>query len=77
SGRMGLRPARMGAKEAHAFLEALFPAETYYAIHLNLIRLGREVCQARRPQCERCPVREWCDYAPSRDPFPSSRDAAP
>lgn len=62
SGRIGLRPARMSVEYAHAFLEALFPPEAYYTVHLNLIRLGREVCQARRPQCERCPVREWCDY---------------
>lgn len=63
SGRIGLRPAQMSVEEAHAFLGALFPPETYYAAHLNLIRLGREVCQARRPRCQQCPIREWCDYA--------------
>ncbi|MEJ5240044.1 MAG: endonuclease III [Anaerolineales bacterium] len=66
TGRIGLRPPKMSVEEAHSFLEALFPPETYYAAHLNLIRLGREVCQARRPQCERCPIREWCDYGRGR-----------
>jgi endonuclease-3 len=34
----------------------------YYTAHLNLIRLGREVCHARKPDCPRCPVLELCDY---------------
>ncbi len=66
TGRIGLRPPKMSIEEAHSFLEALFPPETYYAAHLNLIRLGREVCQARRPQCERCPIRSWCEYGMGR-----------
>jgi endonuclease-3 len=61
TGRIGLRPPHMTVEQAHPFLEQLFPPETYYAAHLNLIRLGREICQARRPQCERCPLVELCD----------------
>ena len=38
------------------------PSETYYAFHLNLIRHGREVCQARQPRCELCVLRDLCDY---------------
>jgi endonuclease-3 len=38
------------------------PPRTYYDFHLNLIRHGREVCQARRPRCERCVLRDLCDY---------------
>jgi len=48
TGRIGLRPERMTVEQAHAHLESLFPPETYYAAHLNIIRLGREICQARR-----------------------------
>ena len=62
TGRLGLRPAKVSSDQAHALLGELFPAETYRASHLNLIRLGREVCQARRPACERCPLTKWCDY---------------
>lgn len=62
TGRLGLRPEKMTVEEAHAHLEALFPPETYYAAHLNLIRLGREVCRARKPACATCPVRLLCDY---------------
>lgn len=63
TGRIGLRPEKMTVEEAHPHLESLFPPETYYAAHLNLIRLGREVCSPRNPACERCPLQLICDYA--------------
>jgi len=64
TGRTGLRPAKMTVERAHVHLEKLFPPETYYAAHLNLIRLGREVCHPRRPDCPQCPVKKLCDYEP-------------
>src|SRR5574341_1035485 len=62
TGRIGLRPEKMTVEQAHPHLEGLFPPETYYAAHLNIIRLGREICQARRPRCEVCPIIKLCDY---------------
>lgn len=62
SGRLGIRPYSMNANRAHDHLAELFPPETYYAVHLNLIRLGREICQARKPLCPRCPLQSFCDY---------------
>jgi endonuclease-3 len=62
SGRLGLRPEKMTADQAHVYLGQLFQPESYYAAHLNLIRLGREVCQARRPNCPACPLQDLCDY---------------
>lgn len=62
TGRIGLRPEKMTVEQAHPHLESLFPPETYYAAHLNIIRLGREICQARRPRCEVCPIIKMCDY---------------
>jgi Predicted EndoIII-related endonuclease len=62
TGRIGLRPEQMTVEQAHTHLESLFPPETYYAAHLNLIRLGREICTARRANCEVCPIRKLCDY---------------
>ncbi len=63
SGRLGLRPPKMSVEAAHRHLEGLFPPETYYAAHLNLIRLGREICTARKTHCDRCPLRDLCDHA--------------
>jgi endonuclease III len=62
TGRIGLRPERMSVEEAHEHLERLFPSETYYAAHLNIIRLGREICAARQPRCPVCPLRDICMY---------------
>lgn len=62
TGRIGLHPEKMTVEQAHPHLESLFPPETYYAAHLNIIRLGREVCAARKPNCPVCPVRELCDF---------------
>ena len=62
TGRIGLRPERMTVEQAHPHLESLFPPETYYPAHLNIIRLGREICQARRPRCDVCPLVDLCDY---------------
>lgn len=62
TGRIGLRPEKMTVEQAHPYLEGIFPPETYYAVHLNIIRLGREICKARKPECTACPLVEVCDY---------------
>lgn len=62
TGRLGLRPEGMNAEKAHGYLEDQFPVDAYYPVHLNLIHLGREICQARTPECSQCPLRELCDY---------------
>lgn len=62
SGRIGLRPEKMNVEQAHPYLESIFPPETYYAAHLNIIRLGREICGARKPNCPQCPIIKLCEY---------------
>jgi len=62
TGRLGLRPERMNADDAHQYLANLFPPDAYYPDHLNLIRLGREICHARRPNCPVCPLNDLCAY---------------
>lgn len=62
TGRIGLRPTRMNAEKAHEYLADLFPPKSYYSAHLNIIRLGREICHARKPECPRCPLTDLCDY---------------
>jgi len=64
TGRIGLRPEKISVEQAHPYLEDVFPPETYYTAHLNIIRLGREVCAARKPNCPECPVHDLCDYEP-------------
>jgi endonuclease-3 len=61
TGRLGLIPAKMTAEKAHGWLEGIVPEEDYYAFHLQVIQHGREVCDARRPKCETCPLRPECN----------------
>jgi endonuclease-3 len=62
TGRIGLHPQKMSVEQAHPYLESIFPPETYFAAHLNIIRLGREICGARKPHCLNCPINKLCDY---------------
>ncbi|HJW89172.1 MAG TPA: endonuclease III [Anaerolineales bacterium] len=62
TGRLGLCPPKMNAEQSHTHLAELLQPESYYAAHLNLIRLGREICQARKPRCPVCPLKDLCDY---------------
>ena len=31
-------------------------------IDINLLKLGRTICLARKPRCEQCPISSFCDY---------------
>lgn len=67
TGRLGLRPGKMSVEQAHPHLEVLLPPGAFHAAHLNLIRLGREVCAARKPLCGRCPLQDLCAFAKNRE----------
>ena len=62
TGRIGLRPVNLSVEKAHRYLEERIPEDAYYDLHLNLIRLGREVCGARKWHCYRCPVEDLCTF---------------
>ncbi len=61
--RLGWIPATANADKAHDLLAALIPPRLYYRLHLNLIEHGRaRICHAQRPECERCPLKDSCEY---------------
>jgi endonuclease-3 len=62
TGRTGIRPMKMSADQTHIYMEELLPPEAYYPAHLNIIRLGREICNARKPKCNICPINKLCDF---------------
>ena len=62
TGRLGIRPEELNVEKTHPFLEERIPQDAYYDLHLNLIKLGREVCGARKWQCYRCPLEDLCDF---------------
>lgn len=60
--RIGFLPEGISADKAHPVMEAIIPPEDHYAFHINLIQHGRNLCKARKPLCERCPITLHCDY---------------
>jgi endonuclease-3 len=60
--RAGLAPGRTPAEVEQGLL-ARVPAPYLQHAHHWLILHGRYVCLARRPRCEVCAVRPWCDHA--------------
>ncbi|TVR23576.1 MAG: endonuclease III [Anaerolineaceae bacterium] len=62
SKRLGFIPQKLSVNKAHDVMEAIVPPEDYYAFHIYLIRHGRDTCNARSPQCGRCPLTAHCDH---------------
>jgi endonuclease III len=62
TGRIGLRPMGLTVEKTHSYLEERIPEQAFYDLHLNLIRLGRDVCGARKWHCYRCPIEDLCDF---------------
>ena len=62
SGRLGLRPVKMNVEKTHELMEKLFNPDQYSTAHLNIIRLGREICIARKPKCLDCPLQKKCSF---------------
>jgi endonuclease-3 len=60
--RLGLIPEWMGAEKAHAWIVPFLPKGKSLSLHLNLIRFGRSVCKARKPQCSICFLTKECLY---------------
>ena len=60
SRRLGLVPPRASPEATADVLEAAIQPRDYYAFHVNLIRLGREICKAPQPHCHACPLGERC-----------------
>ena len=58
--RIGLIDEGRTAVQAQSDLEALVPADRRPSMHMNLVHLGREVCHARGPLHEICPLAPVC-----------------
>jgi endonuclease III len=61
--RLGMASARASAEQIKRLWESAIEPGAFYGLHLNLIRLGREICRAQRPLCEVCPLQPLCAHA--------------
>lgn len=60
--RLGLVPERASAEKTFWEMQPLVPKGKSYSLHMNLLKLGRTICLARKPKCEKCPVQGECDF---------------
>ena len=60
--RLGMSGRRASAEKIKAVWERLLPEETYFCLHVHIIRHGRTVCKARTPRCADCVLQDECDY---------------
>ncbi len=58
--RLGLVPESAALAKAAFLLEPHVPEDAHVPLHLNLIRLGRELCRPRKPLCPSCPLLPAC-----------------
>ena len=58
--RLGLVPGASTLAKAALSLEPHVGVGDHGPLHLNLIRLGREVCRPRNPLCAECPLLTVC-----------------
>lgn len=58
--RLGLVPASFDLARAALLLEPQVPDGEAVPLHLNLIRLGREICSPRKPRHAECPLLPVC-----------------
>lgn len=40
----------------------LIPKKYFKDVNHILVWHGRNICNARKPQCEKCPIRKYCEY---------------
>lgn len=62
--RLGILPLRTGTIRKQRWLEALIGPEPQrvYAVHVETIEHGRQICKAITPRCPICPLKEVCLY---------------
>ena len=65
SKRLGLLRSNVNADKAHEIFAAIAPPKWVYALHVNLIRHGRQICHAQRPECNMCPLYKECAFVGS------------
>ncbi|BCL79849.1 endonuclease III [Ktedonobacteria bacterium brp13] len=68
SKRLGLIGPKINANQAHTVFAKIAPPDWVYALHVGLIRHGRQICHAQHPKCGECPLYTECAYVGSVNP---------
>ena len=57
---LGFDLSGMDHKQLQTALSEVVPPNLRYALHVNLVAHGRDVCKATSPDCGRCEIRKFC-----------------
>ena len=62
--RLAVVPDRSSTLRKERIIETLIgtDANRMYAVHVETIAHGRQLCRAQTPHCEQCPLRSVCPY---------------
>lgn len=63
--RIGLGKGKTPLAVEEALMKAL-PKDRWTRTHHSFIFHGRNICDARKPQCEICPIQNYCNYFESK-----------
>lgn len=61
--RLALVPEKAGAEKTHHLMQPLVPKGKAWSLHMNFLKLGRTICKAQKPACDKCPLCELCPSA--------------
>ena len=62
TGRLGITDGSKDPGKVEQQLRRVLPPEESNNFCHRMVLHGRAVCIARRPQCQSCTLRPWCDY---------------
>lgn len=62
SGRLGLTDGTKDPVKCEHQLRAVLPPEESNNFCHRMVLFGRDICTARKPKCEQCPLRELCAH---------------
>ena len=65
--RLGITHGK-SADDVERELKALFLRKDWAGVSMRFIQFGRDVCDARRPRCWECPLRDRCAFEPKATP---------
>lgn len=63
SKRLHFVPQKATAEKTFYNLDPLIPTGKSYSYHVNLLKLGRQICFAKNPNCSTCPLKFICPTA--------------
>jgi endonuclease-3 len=68
TGRLGLTDGTKDPAKVEKQLRQVLPPEESSDFCHRMVLFGRDICVARKPKCDRCPLRNWCkEYEESGD----------